>query len=90
MEPDLTPDAIEEGLDRLETIQEELEEIKQRTANPRRSFYNGIFQGVGVLLGGIFGAIALGWILSILGVVPGFGDLADYLRTFVDNFERTH
>ncbi len=82
--------AIEEGLERLETIQEELEEIKQRTANPRRSFTNGIFQGVGVLLGGIFGALALGWILSIMGIVPGFGDLADYLRSLVDNFGRRY
>ena len=82
--------AIEEGLERLETIQEELEEIKQRTGNPRRSFLNGIFQGAGVLLGGIFGALALGWILSIMGIVPGFGDLADYLRSLVDNFSRRY
>lgn len=75
----------EKGLEHLERIEEELEEIRTRTSNPRRSFLIGILQGAGAIIGGILALALVGWLLSILGIIPGFGHLADYLRSLVDN-----
>jgi hypothetical protein len=82
----MEPDVIEQGLDRLETIQEELEEIKERTASPKRSFVNGVLSGAGAIIGGLIALAVLGWILSILGVIPGLGELASYLNGITDKF----
>ncbi len=86
----MEPDVMEEGLERLETIQEELEEIRDRTANPRRSFVNGMLQGAGALVGGMLAIILFGWILSIMGFIPGLSDLASYLNSVAENFNRKH
>jgi hypothetical protein len=75
----LTP--TQEGLQHLEHIEEELVAIKDRTGSTRRSFILGIFQGAGVVIGTILAVALLGWILSILGVIPGLGTLVSYLHT---------
>ena len=72
------------GLDHLARIEEELEEIKDRTANPKRSFINGIWQGAGAIVGSIAAILLLGWGLGILGLVPGIGDIANSLHSMVD------
>jgi len=61
-------------------IEKKLEEIKDRTGSTKRAFFYGLLQGAGAVIGGIAAIILLGWILSVIGVVPGFGDIADYLR----------
>ncbi|MDB5238119.1 MAG: hypothetical protein JWM46_389 [Candidatus Kaiserbacteria bacterium] len=73
-----------EGLGHLARIEEELEEIKDRTANPKRSFINGMWQGAGAIVGSIAAIILLGWGLSVLGLVPGVGDIANSLHRMVD------
>jgi len=83
-------EAIETGLEHLQKIETELEEIKDRTANPQRSFLSGILYGAGALVGSILAIIILGWILSLLGVVPGFGSLATYLHSIVDRFNNRY
>jgi len=53
-----------------------LDEIKSNTqARPGKSFYNGILQGAGIVLGTIVGVVLVGWVLSILGVIPGVSEL---------------
>jgi len=78
----------EEGLKYLERIEEELEEIKDRTPAPRRAFLFGLLQGAGALIGGVAALTLLGWLLSFFGVVPGFADISQYIQTSVDNFRR--
>ena len=70
-------------LKQLKQIKKELEEIKDRTANPSLSFLNGILYGAGGLIGGIIAIGLLGWLLSLLGVVPGFGWFVEYLQSLV-------
>ena len=76
----------EEGLKHLEQIELELEEIKERTPNKRKSFLYGLMQGAGILLGGIFALTLLGWALSFFGLIPGFATIAHYLQTIVAQF----
>ena len=54
-----------------------LDEIKSNTqASPSKSFYNGMLQGAGIVLGTIVAVVLAGWLLSILGVIPGVDVLA--------------
>lgn len=78
----------EEGLKHLEQIEQDLEEIKDRTLTRRQTFIHGIWQGAGALLGGVLALTLLGWVLSLFGVIPGLGDIADYLKNIVDKFHR--
>ncbi len=61
-------------------IEKKLDAIKERTGDTRRAFFYGLLQGAGAVIGGIAAIILLGWLLSLLGVVPGFGEIAEYLR----------
>jgi hypothetical protein len=45
--------AEKEALTQLSRIEENLEEIKERTPSPKHAFINGIWQGAGVVLGTI-------------------------------------
>lgn len=64
-------------------IERRLEEIKNRTGNTKRAFLYGTLQGAGAVIGSIVALMLLGWFLSALGVIPGFGDIAEYLRGVV-------
>ncbi len=77
-----------EGIKHLRNIEKELEEIRDRTTNPRRSFLIGIVQGAGAILGSICAIALIGWVLSLLGIIPGFSDLAEYLRSLVHQLPR--
>ena len=57
------------GLKTLERIERDLEDLK---GSPKRTFLYGIIYGAGAFVGGILAIILIGWILSILGVIPGF------------------
>lgn len=57
-----------------------LGEIKTNTeAKPAKSFINGMLYGAGIVLGTLVGVVLVGWALSILGVIPGVGELAQKL-----------
>jgi hypothetical protein len=81
-----TADPVQSGLDHLAKIEAELEEIKDRTADPKRSLFNGILSGAGAILGSIAALIILGWILSLLGIFPGLNSVSAYLHGIVDRF----
>ncbi len=54
-----------------------LGEIKTNTqSRSAKSFINGMLYGAGIVLGTIVGVVLVGWILSIMGIIPGFDTLA--------------
>jgi len=84
---DAAMDKVElEGLKDLKDIKEELEEIKERTGGYQRSFVSGILYGAGWIIGGIFAIVLIGWFLSIIGLIPGLGNLSSYIHQAVDQF----
>ena len=78
----------EEGLKHLEHIENELEEIKERTGFQRPPFIYGLLQGAGALVGGILMLALLGWTLSFFGVIPGLATIASYFQNIVSHFHQ--
>lgn len=70
-----------EGLKHLERIEEDVEEIKRRAPGSKRAFLNGVMQGVGAVVGSIAAVFLLGWILSLLGFIPGLQEFVEAIRT---------
>ena len=79
----------EEGLQHLERIEQELEEIKKRTPTQKSSFVSGLWQGAGAFIGGVLALALLGWVLSLFGVIPGFAAIAHYLQDAVAAFHKS-
>lgn len=71
-------------LRQLKEIKKELSAIKDRTASPKQAFIHGILYGAGALVGGVLAVALVGWVLNLLGIIPGFGELADYLRSLFE------
>lgn len=66
----MVADSMEKkGLKSLARIEKDLEELK---GTPQRTFLYGIIYGAGAFVGGILAVVFLGWLLSVLGVIPGF------------------
>ena len=78
-----TVDEGKEELEKLTEISNELEEIKHKVA-PTRWRVHGLYQGAGVVLGGAIAVVLIGWLLAFIGVIPGFHDTAEYLRSIVE------
>ncbi len=81
-------DLERKGLRTLARIENELEEIKDRTANPKRTFVNGIIYGAGAFVGGVIAIILLGWALSIAGFIPGAAEIAHVIQETVQSARR--
>jgi hypothetical protein len=70
----------------LEHVEGILEDIRKNTAVPWwRSVMNGILYGGGVVMGTVIAIAALGWLLSIFGIIPGFGELATRLQEIINS-----
>ncbi len=78
-------DVEKEGLKHLESIERKLNSIKSRTPSSKRSFKNGIFQGMGAVIGSIIAVALIGLLLSFLGIVPGLDHLAVYIQNVMDS-----
>jgi predicted lipid-binding transport protein (Tim44 family) len=50
---------------------------RSRIAPPAQS-------GMGIVIGSLLGLALLGWILSFLGIIPGLDQLANYIRTLME------
>ena len=61
-------------------IEHKIDEIRKRAGSLARAFVGGILYGVGWILGGIIAVLLLSWILSLMGIIPGFGEIARYLN----------
>ena len=84
-----TDDQLEEGLERLEHIEENLEEIKNQASTSRWiAFRNGIWQGAGALVGGVLAVIFLGWVLSLFGLIPGLGTIVHLVQEAMSGLRR--
>lgn len=70
-------------LKQLKEIAKELSEIKKGTNDPKRYFLNGIVYGAGAFVGGILAIAIIGWILNVLGIIPGLSELAEYIRSLL-------
>jgi hypothetical protein len=79
------PDEFEKKeLEHLANIESELEEIKNRTPNPRQAFFSGVLQGGGAVVGGIIAVALIGWALAASGVIPGLSHISQYLGSIVN------
>ncbi len=74
--------------EKLNQIATTLEAIKKQGRDWKRAVFMGIFQGAGIVLGGIIALALLGWLLAILGVVPGFDTFEQNLNRAVDAYQR--
>ncbi len=71
-----------------EGIKNDLEEIKHLTGDSRSWFFRGIMQGAGAIVGSIAMLIFLGWFLSIVGIIPGFGEISTAIQPYLDSVRR--
>lgn len=79
---------LDQDIEKLEEIKSDLEDLKHLTGSSKEWFYRGILQGAGAIIGSILMLIVLGWVLSILGIIPGVSEIADYFGTYVDQVHR--
>ena len=73
----------------LELIRKNLEEIRDnvKAVSRWKVFVQGIWRGVGYLIGLLVAIALVGWILNIIGVVPFLKDVANELRTILENLK---
>ena len=79
---------IDADVKKLEAIQTDLEDLKSVTGSTTAWFYRGMMQGAGAIIGSLAMLILLGWVLSFLGFIPGFRDIADYISGYADKVTR--
>lgn len=66
----------EPELQELKKITEELKDINTNTGSFWGSFLRGVLSGGGAIVGGVLTVVLVGYVLSILGVIPGFQAIA--------------
>jgi type II secretory pathway component PulF len=69
----------------LETIEQELRDLRQTSTSLRASLVRGAIYGAGYVVGAVVIIIVLGWILNIVGVIPA---LANQVTEFRQALER--
>lgn len=74
-------------LARLDRIAKSLEVIEMRSISLKRTLLMGVIQGAGVVIGGIIALALISWLLSFLGVIPGFDRFENYLNAVVSDYE---
>ena len=78
----------QKGIEHLEKIEQELGEIKERTGGRWNSLRNGLWQGMGAVVGSVFGVILIGAFLTLFGIIPGLGELREILQNAFDALPR--
>lgn len=58
----------------LREIRQELEAIRENTA-AKTSFWHGILYGIGWIIGSLVALVLVGWLLSVLGIIPGLNHI---------------
>ncbi|HEY4522377.1 MAG TPA: hypothetical protein VJH91_01930 [Candidatus Paceibacterota bacterium] len=73
----------------LKKIETEIAHIRRQSDGGwKRTVWNGILYGAGWVAGTIIAALLIGWLLSILGVIPGFGDMVQSLQNVIEKQSR--
>jgi len=68
---------------KVETL---LGEIKTNTADrPAKNFMKGVWQGAGIVAGTLLAVLILGWVLTIMGVIPGADVIAERISDTLRN-----
>lgn len=78
----------QESVEHLENIEQELKEIKERTGGRWNSLRNGLWQGIGAVVGSIIGLVLIGFLLNLFGIVPGLREIKEVLQGAVDSMPR--
>jgi hypothetical protein len=65
----------------LEKINRSLVGIFHKTENLWRAFVRGVLHGVGSILGVVIAIVFIGWLLNVMGVIPGFKKQATQFQT---------
>lgn len=73
-------DKADPELTQLKKIREELEDIRANTST-RGWFWRGILYGAGAILGSLLMVLLIGWVLSIMGIIPEFGVLSQDINS---------
>lgn len=60
----------------LDKINRSLTGIFHKTESLWRAFARGVLQGIGGILGVALAVATIGWILNVMGVIPGFREQA--------------
>ncbi len=74
-------------LKELREIGDGIDALKAQTTRTA-SFLRGIYHGAGAVVGGVIALALLGWLLGILGVIPGFSTFEEYLAGIVREMHR--
>jgi hypothetical protein len=69
----------------LKKITEELKAVNANTGSSWTAFLRGMLSGGGAIIGSIVAIILIGVVLSVLGVIPGFHTIADYINAAIAN-----
>ncbi len=81
----MVADVETKQLKELREISDDMGVLRKQTTL-RASFVRGLVQGAGAVIGGIVALAVLGWVLGLLGVIPGFDSFETYLSSVVGNF----
>ena len=73
----------QQGLEHLAQIEEALDEIAENTPTKGRAFMYGVLQGAGAIIGSVIMLAILGYVLTLFGLLPGFGAIGHYLQDAV-------
>ena len=70
----------------IKKVERLLGNIEENTKpNLRRAVTSGFLYGIGVVFGTVGAVIFLGWVLSLLNIIPGFGELAEQVQTVIQS-----
>ena len=79
-------DTREKEVKQLIKIERQLDDIKERVSSTKRAFLMGILSGAGWIIGFIVAVVAVSWILSLLGVIPGLDRIVGQMQSVVQHW----
>ncbi len=85
----MTADIESKQLRELREISDDIEVLREQS-KPHASFVRGIFHGAGAVLGGVIALALLGFLLGVLGLIPGFDKFESYMGSLVQAFEHRY
>lgn len=77
-------DTTKELQKELVRIRLSLKPLIRRFGSWHRVFLLGVIQGMGVVVGATALVIFVSWFVSVLGLVPGLGDLAESIQELLN------
>jgi len=69
----------------LEKISAELQQINVNTGSAWTALLRGGLSGAGAIVGGIVAVVLVGWVLGLLGIIPGLNVIAAYFSDAAKN-----